>query len=262
MAMAPITGLIVDIDGVVYRGSTPLPGAIDAINALSERLKVLFLTNNSTRSRAQYRERLSSMGIDMERCSVLNSSRATALHLSRSGIHSTLVIGESGLVDELVLEGIQIVDRNAEAVVVGLDRSFSYEKMAAGLREVLGGATFVATNPDPTIPDEEGLLPGNGAQVAALQRASGVEPLVVGKPEHIIMDIALDELGTSPEHILTIGDRLDTDILAGIRAGTKTCLVLTGATGRDDLKETDIRPDHVLESIADLPALLDSLERQ
>lgn len=260
--MAPITGLIVDIDGVVYRGSTPLPGAINAINALSERLKVLFLTNNSTRSRDEYRERLSSMGIDMERCSVLNSSRATALHLSRSGIHSALVIGERGLVDELVLEGVRVVDHGAEAVVVGLDRSFSYEKMAAGLREVLGGATFVATNPDPTIPEEEGLLPGNGAQVAALQRASGVEPLVVGKPERIIMDIALDELGISPNQILTIGDRLDTDILAGIRAGTKTCLVLTGATGKDDLEATDIHPDHVLESIADLPALLDSLEHQ
>ncbi|MDP6627880.1 MAG: HAD-IIA family hydrolase [Methanopyri archaeon] len=260
--MAPISGLIVDIDGVVYRGNTPLPGAIDAINMLSERLKVLFLTNNSTRSRAQYCERLSSMGIEMERCSVLNSSRATALHLSSSGIQSALVIGESGLVDELVLEGIQIVDREAEAVVVGLDRSFSYEKMAAGLREILGGATFVATNPDPTIPEEGGLLPGNGAQVAALQRASGVEPLVVGKPERIIMDIALDELGTSPEHILTIGDRLDTDILAGIRAGTRTCLVLTGATGRDALEATDICPDHVLESIADLQALLESLEGQ
>ncbi len=257
--MASITGLIVDIDGVVYRGNTPLPGAIDAINTLSERLKVLFLTNNSTRSRAQYRKRLSSMGIDMERCSVLNSSRATALHLSRTGIHSALVIGERGLVDELALEDIKVVDHGAEAVVVGLDRSFSYEKMASGLREVLEGALFVATNPDPTIPDEKGFLPGNGAQVAALQRASGTDPLVVGKPERIIMDIALDELETSPEHILTVGDRLDTDILAGIRAGTRTCLVLTGATEKADLETTDIRPDHVLESIADLPRLLDSL---
>ncbi len=245
---------ILDLDGVIYRGSNPIDGAVDAVNRLQDRAKVLFLTNNSTRSRSAVAARLDAAGIRCGAGDVITAGYAAAVYIrKRYGASTVYPIGEAGLIEELKAEG-HVISEDAEFVVVGLDRDLNYEKLRIGLQNITNGARFIATNTDPVLPTEDGFVPGAGAIVSALETASGESPLVIGKPNQPIMDIVIDHLGLDASECTVVGDRLDTDILAGIRCGMRTVLVLSGVETRDSLERSDIEPDLVIESITELLA--------
>lgn len=245
---------ILDLDGVIYYGMTIIPGADDAIDRLRDTgSRVVFLTNNATRSRESIAGKLTDMGIRCTGRDVISSAYAASMYIKDQFGPSTIYpIGEQGLVEELVRAGHRIADHDVELVVVGLDREFTYHKLTAGMDYLKNGAVFIATNTDALLPTEHGFLPGAGSMVAALKAASGTEPVVIGKPNRPIMDILLREYGLSSKDCIMVGDRLETDILAGIRAGMRTILVLTGASGLDDIDASGIRPDAFLNSIADI----------
>ena len=245
---------ILDLDGVVYRGRTVIPGACKSIDRLrSSGSRVVFLTNNATRTRESIARRLEDMEIPCNAGDVISSAYAASVYISEQYGSSTIYpVGEQGLVEELELAGHTINRMNADYVVAGLDREFTYEKLTRALDLLISGAGFIATNNDAMLPTEHGFLPGAGSIVAAIQAASGVVPDVIGKPNKPIMDVLLREYGVRSEECVMVGDRLETDILAGIRAGMRTMLVLTGASGIADIKSSGIRPDTVLDSIADL----------
>ena len=245
---------ILDLDGVVYRGRTVIPGACESIGRLrSSGSRVVFLTNNATRTRESIALRLEDMGIPCNAGDVISSAYATSVYIKEKYGSSTIYpVGEQGLVEELERAGHTINEQDADYVVAGLDREFTYEKLTRALDLLMNGARFIATNNDAMLPNEYGFLPGAGSMVAAIQAASGVVPDVVGKPNKPIMDVLLKEYGLKIEECVMVGDRLETDILAGIRAGMRTVLVLTGASGKEDIESSGICPDNVLDSIADL----------
>jgi 4-nitrophenyl phosphatase len=249
----------VDMDGVIWVGSKIIEEAVRAVNILHEREKiVIFLTNNSTRSRTSYVKALSDAGIKWasER-HVVSSGYATALYLKKLyGGGKAYVVGESGLMEELISQGFEIAEPEdcwdkVDFVVVGMDRKFDYEKLWNAMTAVRNGAVYIATNMDPTFPSERGLAPGAGAIVAAISTGAGKSPdIVVGKPSRIMFDIAVEIAGTS--NALVIGDRLDTDIVGAKSAGLDSLLVLTGVTKPDDLKKFDVKPNYVLNSLIDI----------
>ena len=257
-----ITSLIIDLDGVLYRGDQAIVGAREFIALLRrEGVPFLFLTNNSTRTPGQYVMKLARMGIAIRENDVLTSAQATALYIERIAPPGArvYVIGEEGLRAALREKyttpyegGREIVETGADFVVVGMDTGLTYEKLRIATLLIRGGARFIATNPDKTLPTEEGLVPGNGAAIAALEAATGVAPFVVGKPETAIFDLALTRMGVGKEGTAVIGDRLETDILGGQMAGLSTILVLSGATSRQELENSPIQPDLVFENVRQL----------
>ena len=246
--------LIIDMDGVIYRGDEAIVGAKEFI-ALLQRggVPFLFLTNNSTRTPGQHVTKLAKIGIAIEESDVLTSAQATALYMEKIARPEARVyaIGEEGLRAALG-ERYTIAEEGADFVVVGMDRGLTYEKLKTATLLIRGGARLIATNPDKTLPTEEGLVPGNGAITAALEAATGMAPFVVGKPETAIFDLALARMGVGKEGVAVIGDRLETDILGGRRAGLSTILVLSGATSRQELENSSIKPDLVFENVRQL----------
>ncbi|MBC8264532.1 MAG: molybdenum cofactor cytidylyltransferase [Anaerolineales bacterium] len=246
--------LIIDMDGVIYRGDQAIVGAKEFVALLQrEGVPFLFLTNNSTRTPGQYVTKLDKMGIAIEEKDVLTSAQATALYLEKIALSGSRVyaIGEEGLRAAL-REKYTIAEEEASFVVVGMDTRLTYEKLKTATLLIRGGARFIATNPDKTLPTEEGLVPGNGAAIAALEAATGVIPFVVGKPEPAIFDLALARMGVGKEGAAVIGDRLETDILGGQMAGLSTILVLSGAASRQELENSTIKPDLVFENVRQL----------
>jgi len=267
--LASVKLVILDLDGVVYRGKDLLPGAAETIAWLRERgLQVYFLTNNSTLSRRQYVERLQAMGIPTRQEEMMTSAYATALYFKAKGLlaATVLVVGEEGLKEELRSAGLTVIgelvpDGRADFVVVGMDREFRYQHLYDAQQAILGGARFIATNRDPTYPVENGgVMPGGGSIVAAIAAASGQEPLLIGKPEPVTVEEILELSGRSPGEAIIVGDRLDTDIAMGLRVGLWTALVLSGVTSRQEAESAppSMRPHWVLEGVADLPRLLES----
>lgn len=274
--LAEVLGWIVDLDGVVYRGSRVLPGAARFFET-ARRLghAVVVVSNNAAPTREQFRERLRRMGISLDPGQILSSSMAAASYLVRIGVGGpVLAIGEAGLHEALEEAGISYVrageaDRESpawtgrfEAVVVGLDRGFTYARMDAACRAILHGARFVGCNPDVTFPDEQGVRPGCGSILAAIATCSGAAPEIVGKPHRPIMDAALEILARQGMHdqsrAIVIGDRLDTDVAAAKALGLRSALVLSGITGKEDVKTASPRPDWVFRDLEELTgALLD-----
>ncbi len=245
----------VDLDGVLVRGSEPLPGAPEALRALQGRGRVIVFSNNSTRSRRAFAERLRSLGFPVSPEEIVNSAFVVAQHLrERSGPSRVYPIGEEGLREELEAAGHRVVaPEEAEYVVVGLDRRFRYEQLVEALRALLRGAVFVAANADPVFPTAEGLLPGAGALVGALTGMGYPPREIVGKPSPIAFRVAMRAAGvTDPRECLVIGDRRDTDIEGARRAGMDAVLVLTGVTRREDLEEEGGRSILVVGSLAAL----------
>ncbi|NOX44301.1 MAG: HAD-IIA family hydrolase [Caldiserica bacterium] len=249
---------IVDVDGVLVKGGEPLPGAARALAGLRELGRVIILTNNSTRSRAQTAEALRSLGFPVTQEMVVTSSYIAARWLlEREGRVRVWVIGEDGLVAELSSAGhVLSPPREAEWVVAGMDRALTYGKLADALRALLAGARFLATNRDGTFPTPEGLLPGAGAVVGAIEGMGFPPETVVGKPSPIAFEIALEVAGASPAEALMIGDRLDTDILGAQRAGLDTALILTGVSREEDIERRGIVPTMVARDLGDLVARL------
>jgi len=234
---------VFDLDGVLYLGDTAIPHAADAVRRLEAQNKlVYFLTNNSGRTRADYQEKLMQVnGLDIAESQIFTSAYATALYLRALGAsgRTVFVIGEAGLASEMEavggLRAVRVPDSvpftDIDYVVVGIDRQFTYDKLRFAHAAITRGhAQFIATNRDSTFPMEVGEIPGGGSLVAALATAAGREPLTIGKPETHAYEAILQAANAPAAQSVMIGDRLDTDIAVGNRAGAKTVLVLTGVT--------------------------------
>lgn len=263
-----ITTLILDLDGVIYRGQQALPAAAETVAWLRQHgYLVTFLTNNSTRTRAFYARTLRHLGIPARPEDIRSSGQATARYLRQQGppVPTVLVIGEWGLRRELANASFRLVTHNERApvdfVVTGMDRHFNYAKLVAAQQAILHGARFIATNRDPTYPTETGLLPGGGTVVAAIEACTGVSPVVIGKPQTFIVEEILEETGARPRETMVVGDRLDADIEMGRRAGLRTVLVLTGVTSREEAETAPRRrrPHWIIDTLAELPDLLTRL---
>lgn len=257
--------VIFDLDGVIYRGELLLPHAAETVTWARERgLAVRFITNNSTRTRSYYSQRLSGFGISTLPEHIMTSAYATALYLESRGDDGAkvLVIGEQGLREETAAMGFEVLlpphGDGAGYVVVGMDRAFNYTTLCTAMSAILAGAEFIASNRDPSFPTENGLLPGGGTMVAAIETAVGSPPRLIGKPETRMLELVLGEVGCGPREAIIIGDRLDADIQAGRAAGLRTALVLTGVSSAEDAHRApaQMRPEHVIQTLRELPALL------
>lgn len=260
-ALSTICGYVIDMDGVLYRGTAPLPHVQRFLSILTARgLPFILATNNSMQTPRQYVEKLAKMDIEVQPESILTSALATAVWLKRRFRQGTsaYVVGMPALEEAIYADGyFRPAGTDAELVVSGLDLTLTYDKLRTAGLAIRGGARYVATNADKTLPTEAGLVPGSGAIVAALTAATEVEPDVVGKPSAGMLEASLSQIGLQPDAAIMLGDRLDTDILGGQRAGMPTMLVLTGVNTLEDLKDSAIVPDLV---IRDLGTLVDYYE--
>lgn len=269
-AQRPLRAVIFDLDGVIYRGERLLPQAAETVAWARERgLATRFLTNNSTMTRADYSRRLGNFGISTPPEHVMTSAYATALYLKSRGEPGAkvLVVGEGGLRAEIAAAGFEVAQAanadGARYVAVGMDRAFNYEMLRVAMATIRAGAEFIASNRDATFPVEDGLLPGGGTVVAAIETAVGFAPTLIGKPTTRMIELLLEDLGCKPNQAVIVGDRLDTDIKVGRAAGTRTALVLTGISSADEARAApdDMRPDWVIETLRELPPLLEGLMR-
>lgn len=252
MKMKEYGGFLLDLDGTVYRGNQPIPGAVRFMEHLREQnIPYLFLTNNSSTTPDKVADCLSHMGIPAKSNEVYTTSMAIAAYLKAHVQPGARIyaIGEEGLLQELKQGGYRLTEDRPDYVVVGIDRTFSYEKLAIAAKAIRDGARFLATNSDAALPTEHGLAPGNGSLVAAIAVASGSQPIVVGKPEALIVDYALQHLGTTKSETLIVGDNLHTDILAGINSEVDSLLVLTGYSTRADLEGFRGKPTYVADHL-------------
>ncbi len=253
-----IRGVLCDMDGVLWHGSRPLPGLHAFFGHLRrEGIPFTLVTNNASRTPRQYVEKLAGFGIEVGETEVLNSALAAAAYLRK---HATIgdrvyPVGGEGVHAALREAGFTLVGdeaRTADHVVVGWDPALTWRKMARATLLIRRGATFIGTNPDRTFPAEEGQVPGNGAQLAMLEAATGRKPIVVGKPSPELYRQALARMGCRPDETLVIGDRLDTDILGGVRLGARTAMVLSGVHGEAELRRSLVSPDFVFRDLAAL----------
>jgi NagD protein len=248
------TGLLIDMDGVIYRGSQLIPGAAEFIQTLRrEQIPFIFLTNNSQRTRRDVCMKLQRMGIDVEERHIFTCAMATARFLGKLKPSGTAyVIGEGGLLQALHLNGYSIVDHEPDFVVVGEGRTITLDSLELAVNMILGGAKLIATNLDPNCPTKGGTRPGAGATVAYLETVTGRKAFSVGKPSPIMMRAARKELRLATSQTVMIGDTMETDILGAVQLGFRSVLTLTGSTRREDLDKYAFGPDVVVESIAEL----------
>lgn len=243
------------MDGVIYHGNRLLPGAGEFVRWLTANEKrFLFLTNSSERSPKELHQKLSRMGIDVSEEHFFTSALATANFLSSQHPGgSAYVIGEAGLTNALYEAGLTMNDVNPDYVVVGDTRTYSYERIERAVQLILGGARLVGTNPDLTGPGEKGIVPSTGALIAPIELATNRKAYFVGKPNPLMMRHALKKLGRRREETAIIGDRMDTDIVAGIEAEIETVLVLSGVTSRENLPEFPYSPHYILDGVNEIP---------
>ena len=255
-----LKAIVIDLDGSVYYGNKIIEKADEAINSLDRKYTVSFLTNNSSLSRADYVRKLENFGISCSKYRVITSGYASARYIKRKyGGSRVYVIGEKGLKNELIEQDIKICEDECDIVLVGLDSDFDYKKMAKALRFILEGALFIATNTDPFLITDEGIIPGTGALISSIEIASGKKAIVTGKPSKFMIDLILNELRVKPKEILVVGDKLETDILMGIEGGMRTALLLTGASKMEDVKKSKITPGYIFKSVIEIPAFLKNL---
>lgn len=247
-------GFLIDMDGVIYRGSEMIPGAVEFVAALrAKRIPFVFLTNNSQRTRRDIVTKLNRMGFEVEEEHVFTCAMATARYLAGQKPGGTaFVIGEGGLLQALHANGYAVVDSDPDYVVVGEGRTLNYETIEHATNMINKGAKLIATNLDMSCPTPQGIRPGAGAIAAMLESATGVKAFSVGKPSPIMMRDARKAIGLTAAETTMIGDTMETDILGGVQMGYSTVLVLTGGTRFDDLRRYAYQPDIVVNSIADL----------
>lgn len=262
MQKFPIRSLILDMDGVLWQDNQPignLPAIFSQIQAKG--LKVILATNNATRSVNSYLEKLQSFGVTLTPAQILTSSLATAHFLQTHYPPGKIfVIGEAGLKEALQNAGFSNQDSAHEktlAVVAGMDRALTYDKLRQATLLIRSGAAFIGTNPDRSFPTPDGQVPGAGAILAALEAATDTKPKIIGKPEPIIYQQAIERLGTTPAETLAVGDRLETDILGGQNTGCKTALVLSGVTTFAQAQTWNPPPDFIANN---LTALLEQIQ--
>jgi 4-nitrophenyl phosphatase len=286
----PLSGtlrnLIIDMDGVLWRGETAMAGLVEFFAAIRElELGYILATNNATRTAAQYSDKLARLGVDVSPGHILTSSEATAAYLRQDHPAGTAVyvIGEAGLCEALAAAAFDVITEplNVHAppathahlagsplratpplVVAGLNRRVCYQELATAALYIAAGADFIGTNPDPSWPSEWGQLPGAGALLAFLTTATGVEPKVVGKPGQIVFQEALHRLGGSTSDTVMVGDRLATDIAGAQAAGLRAILLLSGVATLADVQTSPVKPDWIFEDIAALTAALTGANRE
>jgi 4-nitrophenyl phosphatase len=258
MIPSHIKALILDMDGVVWRENTPI-GDLPAIFArFRERgLKVALATNNATKTVEEYLEKFAGFGVTLEPWQIVTSASATADMVCKRFPEGgpVYIVGENGL--KLALEECGFIpildpedDTKAVAVVGGFDRSVTYAKLRRATLHIRAGVPFYGTNPDKTFPTPQGFIPGAGAILAAIEAATGVQPIITGKPQPAMMYTALERLGAGPEETLVVGDRLETDIAAGQAANCRTALVLSGVSTREQAQEWQPVPDLIVDDLA------------
>lgn len=258
-------GVILDIDGTLMRGNQPLPGLVGLFNFLNY-VKISFkiVTNNATHSPLDYQKKLARCGVNIAEHNILTSAIATANTLQSQHPQGTAVyvIGQPALITALIEAGLKILtgsDEPASAVVVGGDPALTYDKLKHATLHIQRGSRFIGTNPDVVYPTEEGLVPECGTTLAALEAATGIQPMIIGKPSPTLFNQAMADLGTTSNNTFVIGDRLETDILGGQRAGCKTILITTGVDSASSVVEKGIHPDHIVNNLSDLTRLLQNM---
>ncbi len=270
--MKRIDGFIFDLDGTVYLGESALPGAVECVAELRRRGKrILFISNKPLQPGRVYAEKLTRLGIPAAEEDIITSAYVLGYHLSHTAPDLRLyVIGETSLVEELRGHGLTICDEfydqdakgvidpdGIDAVVVAFDRTLDYRKLNTAYQALVRGARFFSTNADKICPMPGGGIPDAGATIAALEHITGRKvELVAGKPSMLVMQVAAQRLGLEPSQIMMVGDRLETDIVMGQRAGMVTGVVLTGVTRREDISHLETPPDFVLENLGVLPDLI------
>jgi len=250
-----IESLILDMDGVLWRENAPigdLPGTFKRFEALG--LKVILATNNGTRTPEQYLEKMAGFGVPLQKSQVVNSAIALAHLLKKRfpGGGPVYILGEIGLVTALESAGFYHSEENVLAVIGSMDRKIDFWKLKQATLLIRAGAPFYFTNPDRTYPTPEGLIPGAGSILAALEAATDVKAVIAGKPSPALFEFALERLGTPPETTLVVGDRLETDILGGQAVGCKTAAVLSGVLTRQEAETWQPKIDLILLELADL----------
>ena len=254
MGRRKIESWLMDMDGVLVREEHAIPGAPEFIARLRElELPFLLLTNNSMYTRRDLAARLTRTGLDVPEEAIWTSALATAGFLEDQRPNgSAFVVGEAGMTTALHSHGYTLTDRDPDYVVLAETRTYSFERISKAIRLIAAGARFIATNPDNIGPTPDGPLPATGSVAALVSRATGVEPYYVGKPNPLMMRSALNALDAHSESTAMIGDRMDTDIVAGLEAGLETILVLTGLSSEQDAERHPYRPSRVVESVGEL----------
>lgn len=252
---------LIDLDGTMYTGTNEIDGAAQFIDYLnSHDIPHLYVTNNSTKSPEEVAKKLRQMNIDAQPEEVVTSALATANFISNEKSNASVyMLGGDGLKTALIDKDLTLkVDKNVDYVVIGLDEKVTYDKLAIATLGVRNGAKFISTNPDVSIPKESGLLPGNGAITSVVSVSTGQQPQFIGKPESIIMDIAMDILKLEKSEVAMVGDLYDTDIMSGINAGIDTIHVQTGVTSYEEIQTKDTPPTY---SFKDLNEVIKELEK-
>ena len=253
------SGFMIDMDGTVYKGGDLIPGAIEFIDSLKERgIPFVFLTNNSSSARDHYYRKLVCMGFHVELENVLTSAIATTRFvLSERAGKGIYPVASPDVVEEMRAAGVDIVDSDPDIVLLTFDRTITYEKINNAYRFLMSGAELIATHPDDLCPTEDAYDIDIGPFIRMFEQMCGKEAVVIGKTNKLMLDMAAREMGVDPEGTVMVGDRLYTDIEMAVRAGTASILVLSGETSEEQLRMSDIRPTHVLRSVADISALLE-----
>jgi NagD protein len=245
---------LIDMDGVLVHGSSLIPGADAFIAKLRERsLEFLLLTNNPQYTQEELSSRLHGIGLDVEPRRIFTSAMATARFLkSQKSNGKMFVVGESGLTGPLRDAGFTLTDVEPTYVVLGETRAYNVQHITTAIRLIMRGARFIATNPDPSGPGDGGIVPACGAMAALIEKATGVSAFFIGKPNPLMMRTALNYLGVHSENTVMIGDRMETDMVAGVESGMETILVLSGVTRLDDMDRFPYQPQRIAVSVAEI----------
>ncbi|MEA4812951.1 MAG: HAD-IIA family hydrolase [Anaerolineaceae bacterium] len=245
---------LIDMDGVLVHGKKMVPGADQFIQKLIEqKRKFLVLTNNPLYTTRDLAHRLQLSGLEVPETKIYTSALATAAFLNKQKPNGTaFVIGELGLTEAIHSIGYIQTSENPDYVVLGETNSYSIDQLTTAIRLIRAGARFIATNPDPNGPSENGLVPACGAMAALIEKASGISPYFIGKPNSLMMRMALNHIDAHSENAIMVGDRMDTDIVAGITGGLETILVLSGVTEEDHLHKYPYQPKYIFDSVASI----------
>jgi len=254
LQLAQLKNYLIDMDGVLISGSTIIPGADAFIQRLRERgAKFLLLTNNSRHTPRDLAFNLQKIGLHITEQNIFTSAIATARFLQSQKPNGTAyVVGESGLTAALHEVGYIITEHEPDYVVLGETLNYNFSQITRAIRLIMGGSRFIATNPDATGPSEGGILPACGATAALIETATGIRAFFVGKPNPLMMRSALNYLGVHSEDTIMIGDRMDTDVVAGVQTGLDTILVLSGVTYLENVTRFPYLPTHIVQSVADI----------